>query len=491
MRPSREQVDRAAVQKGGLGTFVRLGWSLVEPKALLWNWHLTALCEFLEQAGPGDHVINIPPGTGKSLIVSVFWPAWTWTFDPGHKWIAASYDPNLAARDADRMLDLVQSDWYRARWGDLVPGAKPATRDFDNTAGGWRFSTSIKGGLTGRHGDSAIIDDPIKPIEAVGYSSKTRRALDFVNNWESNTLETRRAEPSKFRKVNVMQRLHDTDLAGHMLDRPGTRSLVLPMEYDPEISTEQDIRKTKGELLFPARFDAATVRKMRRTMGPAVASAQLQQNPAPDDDAIIPVPSIRFYHPDGPDGPMDPFGKPCVSEPHPDLGETLQFWDCTFKDVKSSDFVAGTVWRKIGPEAFYLQDLVNKRLSFVATVHAILDMLKRYPGTTTVGIEAAANGHAVLNIMERSIHCLEAIKPIGSKEARASAASGPISFGEVYFPHPDLAPWVGDTKDASTLLGQLKRFPYAPHDDMVDSVTHAILYMADLSGWWERALADD
>ena len=112
-------IDVEDVRRGGLRKFVRLAWPQVEPAPFIHGWHLDLICEHLEAVTRGEIdrlVINVPPGCSKSRLTSVLWPAWVWTFEPEHKWMAATFDATLAQRDAMAMRALVKSDWYQARW---------------------------------------------------------------------------------------------------------------------------------------------------------------------------------------------------------------------------------------------------------------------------------------------------------------------------------------------------------------------------------------
>ncbi|HSN30154.1 MAG TPA: hypothetical protein VLT45_27895, partial [Kofleriaceae bacterium] len=145
-------VDREIIRRRGLAEFVRRAWDIVEPGTPLhWSWHMQEICSVLESMwrfGRGapreigsdnrELVINVPPGMSKSVLASVLWPAWIWTLDPGHRFIAASHNDRVVLRDAEKMRTVVKSNWYRERPDPCGPehgrehGLRHARRDVDH-----------------------------------------------------------------------------------------------------------------------------------------------------------------------------------------------------------------------------------------------------------------------------------------------------------------------------------------------------------------------
>lgn len=470
-------------EAGSLHRFVRMAFHQVEPTPFIDNWHIGVLCNYLEAVSRGEIqrlVINVPPGTMKSLCVSVFWPLWEWIKRPETKWMFASYDATLSARDGRRMLRVLQSKWFQKRFDPRLTELRPAATDFDNTDGGFRFATSVAGKATGRHADIQVVDDPIKPHDMRGSLAVTKKAIDNVSTWWKETMPSRRANPETFRRVIVMQRLHEDDLAGEMLREGGWTHLCLPMRAeptkvcpctDPEC-TPEDPRRIEGELLWPKRFPEATVREDETTgMGPSVAAAQNQQRPTPASGGIFQKTWFRYWHNTaGTPVPNDP-KFPCRDTECrvlPESGTWIQSWDMTFKGTDGTDFVAGGVWLYDPPDA-YLVAQVCARLSFVETLRAVVAMGKRYPLAFTRLIEDKANGPAVVSMLEKKVSGLVLVNPQGGKEARAHACSGLFEAGNVFIPHDAIAPW------SPAYRAQVSTFPRGVNDDMVDQTTQALI----------------
>jgi len=457
-------LDVELIRRIGLRKFVELAWSQVEAVPFVGGWHLDEICAHAEAVSRGQIrklVINVPPGMTKSLTISVLWPAWDWITRPDRKWMFSTFDADLARRDALRARGLVRSDWFRARWPQLqIDDSDDRQRTmgvYYTTKGGMRFSSSVEGKATGWHSHIQVVDDPTKPSDIQAGGDVARTALDATWTWWQNTMASRKADPKDFARVVIMQRLHEDDLAGRCLKEGGWEHLMLPMHFDPKRKCKTmvggDRRTVEGELLCPARFDAASVAETERDMDPATASAQLEQAPAPASGTI--------------------FDREWLVKEYDELPAGLQLfqsWDCAFKDSRDSDFVVGTVWGMLGAR-FYLVDLVRDRMNFPATCAAIRDMTAKHPNCVTKLVEDKANGPAVQQELQDEVAGIVAVNPMGGKIARANACSGLFKAGNVYVPKVSRAPWVAEWRE------EMAQFPRGRHDDQVDSTTQALIYM--------------
>lgn len=484
------RLDRALVEKGGLYEFMQLAWSQIEPSTFVGNWHLELVCKHLEAVSRCEIknlVINVPPGTGKSLTVSVFWPVWEWIKRPTTKWIFGSFDPSLVGRDANKAIALLRSDWFIQRWGHRLPKGKLATASYSNLSGGFRFSTSPKGKGTGRHADIFVGDDLLKPKDAAGGSAVTKTALREVSDWLANTIATRRADAATFRKVIMMQRLHEEDPAGEAIESGDYTVLVLPMRFEPETPAitpwGRDIRTKRGELLFPAKFPEASVKDLEKTLR-QYAAAQLQQRPTREGGDTFKRPWWRFWHykPGVPEycfPGAQPSGRMCTVLP--DVGLDVQSWDMTFKGETDSDFVCGQVWR--ASTDYYLIDQINERLDFPDTVQAMRIMAARHPSAYDKLVEDKANGPAIESTLRAELPGITLVTPMGGKEARANAGAVLIATFRVYVPHPEIAPF-----DVLAYLAQHERFPRGKNDDMVDATSQALVRFRQHGDDFARAM---
>lgn len=458
--PSLDEI-KAEQAKRSLAEFIRQAWHVVEPMTdLAWNWHIDAIAEHLEAVTDGRIkrlLINIPPGHMKSLIVSVFWPAWIWTRSPGWRALFGSYALDLAIRDSIRCRDVLQSEWYqdsfRPAW--TFKGDQNVKSHFENSMHGFRFSLSVGSQATGWRGDCVVVDDPLNVKEQ--WSEPAR--LEAIRWWDK-TMSSRLNNPREGSRVIIMQRLHEEDLGGHVLSkRVGEYvHLCLPSEFEAARRCEtrigwEDPRQEEGELLFPELFPSDVIDEVKEDLGSGDYAGQHQQRPAPAEGIIIKRPWIRYY---------------TVLPTRFD--QIIQSWDCSFKDLKTSSYVAGTTWGQIGADC-YLLDRVHEQLDLPGTMKAVQDMTARHPLCGAKLVEDKANGPAVVQMLRGRIPGMIEVSPEGGKIARAFAVQPVFEAGNVLLPHPSIAPWVEE------YVHNLTSFPAAKTDDDVDSTSQALTWL--------------
>lgn len=459
--------------KRRLWEFVKQAWPIIEPQPLVEGWHLKAVCDHLQAVSEGkirNLIINIPPRHTKSLIASVLWTAWEWGpyGKPRTRWLCTSYSGELSRRDSVKCRTLLQSPWYRARWGNrfTLMGDVNACERYANTKGGQRVSSSIGGLATGEGGDRIVVDDPhnVKDV-----TSKATR--DEAIYWWDTVMSTRLNDPKKSSRVLIGQRSHNEDLFGHIQESSPKDYvwLVLPEEFEPqrrcqtpvrvisedgELRNFADPRKQEGELLWPQRFGPDEVARFK--FSTYVWAGQFQQRPAPLEGGILKRHWWSFY------------GPGCAQLPETfDL--VFQSWDMAFKDTKTSDYVCGQVWGVKGANRYFL-DETYERLDFVKTLTAVRRTTFKWPDAVAKLVEDKANGPAVISSLRSEIPGLISFTPVGSKESRAFAISPEVEAGNVYLPHPNICPWINDWIETVAL------FPSTAHDDRVDAFTQAMLW---------------
>lgn len=460
MKPSDlVKYEREFGLKASLYHFVQMAFPHVETgETFVGSWHIKEICKHLEAAWRGEIRqlgICVPPGCMKSLVTSVMFPVWCWIRNPSIRFAVIGYDEGLTAtRDGGKVIKLLKSDWFKERWSDrvMIP-IDPASGNVKNSGGGFRFATSIGGAYTGQHVHFEIVDDPTKPQDL------SKAKLEAVQTWRTRTAPTRLipAKPGKpGARIYIMQRLHEDDAIGHAEKEEGWTFLRLPMKYEADNPCRTawggDIRTEEGDLLWPDRFDAEEVNKRTRIMGSKNTAAQFQQRPVPDGGLVFNRSSFKFY--DVLPGKMD---------------QLIMSVDATFKGVDTADFVCIQVWGRKGGE-FFLVDMAHDRMSFTETIAAIRAMSRKYPLARAKLIEDKANGPAIIDTLKKEVPGIIAVNPEGGKEARANAVEPYFAAGNVHFPNPLNFTWVDD------LVAELLGFPFARHDDMVDTLTQALLH---------------
>jgi predicted phage terminase large subunit-like protein len=488
-----KEKDRRLAEKaeGSFYEFIKQAWPEVDPaNPFIDNWHVGCIAEHLQALHYGQIkrlVFNMPPGGAKSVLLCVMMPAWEWVRNPMLRYMTGSYSEGFAIRDSMRGRRLMESKWYQDRWGDRFrlggSDLQSAKGRYENDKTGYRIAFGIKGGL-GERGDRLFVDDPHKTKEA---SSDAEREQAVTNYRETMATRANNIETAAW--AIIMQRLHERDLAGQMIEM-GYEACVIPMRYDPAKPWKKlrvdfryvDPRTEYGELLFTRRWPEDEVQRLEKMLGLYAASGQLQQDPSPADGGIFKRKWFcKFWQRPGDNLP--PYmirvdGEEVATELmtlDPDKVEELAISiDCTFKDVKDSDFVAIQVWGRKGADRILLdQDL--RRLDFPATLTAVRSTVKRWPRAGMKLIEDKANGSAVISTLKHEIPGIVPVSPEGGKESRAAGVSPQFEAGNIWLPHPNLAPWV------LGFIEQFVAFPNAAHDDCVDAASQ--LLGRWLGGW--------
>jgi predicted phage terminase large subunit-like protein len=451
--------------------FVKKAWTILHPnRPLIWSWHYDYLCEqltLLKQQRLRRLIVNIPPRTLKSTLVTILYPVWVWVTQPDHNFLTASYSLDLSTEHSVMRRNVLQSAWFQRLWGDKfqLAGDRNQVGQFMNDRRGQMIATSVGATAMGRGCDTAILDDPVSADQALSDAERTR-----ANNWIDATLRSRLNDPATGAIILVMQRLHELDPTGFLLEQePGVWThtrIRLEAEEDETwtfpISGRVVQRKT-GEILMPDRFPPATVEQLRARR--LVFAGQYQQRPAPAEGNLIKRNEVRYY------GGIDPrTGQPDEELPkHFDL--KLISVDCAFKDLANSDFVAIGVIGTKGRKRFVL-NVVNKHLDAAATEGEIRRQRDANYPIRAVIVEDRANGPAVIQRLKVNIPGVVQINPQGGKIARMFAAAPEWQAGDWYVDRN--AAWTGP------FIEQITTFP-AGHDDMVDMMSQAASWLLQAS----------
>ncbi len=476
---SLDQID-LELGRRHLSDFVQQMWPVVEPgKELVWGWPLDAMCEHLEAVTRGDIrnlIINVPPRFLKSTIVSVMWPAWEWLHDSRLRYLTASYDKQLAVRDAVRTRRLINHPGYAAmntgtdgKLKFIFAGDQNVKSSYENDKTGARICTSPTSGATGHGGDRIMVDDPHNVRESESESQRKE-----VHDWWDKTMSTRRNDPKTAARVIIMQRLHEDDLTGHCLEQNLYDHLCLPLLYEndhPHKSETalhfEDPRSIDGQMLMPKRIGPEQVPELRTELGTYGFVGQMQQRPAPAEGGIF---QVSWFNQFETEPPVDSFDRMWTT------------WDASFKGkdgrgglryeieaVKNLSFVVGQCWGSIGANS-YLLDEERGQWNILETIAAMGRLRKKWPRATAHLVEDKANGPAIETMLRDKIPGLLLVNPKGSKIQRAHAVSPFCEARNVHVPSPRYAPWV------SEWIHEICTFPFARYNDRVDAMTQGLIW---------------
>lgn len=432
------------------------------------NWHIEAIAYRLTKIAARETkrlIITLPPRHLKSTCASVAFPAWLLGRDPSFKIVCVSYAEDLTSKLALDCRRVMQSSWYRRAFpGTRISRDKNREFDFVTTAGGGRYATTVGGPLTGRGGDLIIVDDPLKPSDAM--SDVKRRS---VNDWFDRTVYSRLDDKQAGAILIVGQRLHVEDLIGHLIAKEqGWEHLSLPARAEVEetiqIGRERFYLRRSGEALHAAREPLSTLDQLRGDLGSFNFSAQYQQCPVPPEGELIKWKWFPHYE------------EPLV----PVKGDTIvQSWDTACTASKLSDYSVCTTW-VIRDGKYYLLDILRQRLLFPDLRRAVVDHAIAY-GAATVLIEDKGSGTALLQDLHYKwmpvVQGIVRVVPVEDKVTRLSAQSAQIEAGRVYL--PARAPWLEEFRT------EILQFPHGRYNDQVDSVSQFLNWEARRLRDWE------
>jgi predicted phage terminase large subunit-like protein len=304
-----------------------------------------------------------------------------------------------------------------------------------------------------------------------------------ANRWVNNTLKQRLNDPSNAAIIVIMQRLHELDTTGFVLQEDVKNTwthLVLPLvaEKDEEWVfpiSDRIVTRKKGEILQPDRFTPDVVEEKQRNR--LVFAGQYQQRPAPLEGNMIKRSDVRYYGGKNPmTGEADEVLPSIGGVPNPVFDRVVISADCSFKDLKTSDYVAiGIV--AVRKRKKYILNVVNAHLDMAGTVAEIKNQKRIYPEARAILVEDKANGPAVIQTLKKELSGVIEIEPQGGKVARVFAIAPEWQAHDWYVDRN--AAWV------EPFVQQLTMFPTAAHDDMVDMASQAGIWLAgnNAGGW--------
>ena len=485
---------------GGLMHFCRYFWSVLEPgNPFIDGWAMQTVAEHLEAITLGQInrlLINVPPGFSKSLLTNTWWPAWEWgPMNMGHlRGLSFSYSAHLTERDNDRLRTLITSKPYQELWGDRFKLTSDAKIKISNDQMGWQLASSVKGVSTGERADRIRCDDPHNVVEG-----ESERVRSETVRWFKESMSTRLNHMEKSSIVVIMQRIHELDVAGAIIEDAegrGYEHLCIPMRYEIDgpwsKSTKigwEDPRRIDGELAWSERFPAQVVDNLERDLGPYAFSAQMQQNPSPRGGGLIKRHWFRLW-----EHPQNKF---------PFFQNVIAALDPAYTEKDENDPSAMSVWATFRhPETnepgVMLVHAWRKRLQ----IHG--DTSPKFPGEShkayerrcgdawglcewvnhcceaygvhQLFIESKASGISVFQELERrqsfkSWSATLVDTGRSDKIARVTAVQPIFSQGLV---------WAPDREFAEMVIAELCNFPKYKYDDLADTASLALRMMREM-----------
>jgi len=457
--------------------FLLFFWDVISGQEYQDNWHVKYICDILQEAATKvgertakveDIIINIPPGTTKTIIVSIMFPVWCWTRWYWMRFITVSYSATLSLESAEYSRDLVRDDRFKQIYPDLVLKEDKDTKsNFKimklewginkyNTPkklnGGNRFSTSIGGSLTGFHGDIIIWDDPLNPQEAL-----SKALLEKANIWIDSTLPTRKTNKANTLTIGIMQRLHENDVTGHQLVKLNKKinHIVLPgdiNEFGGQLKPQSAAKYYKDGLLDPRRLSQKVLDELKTDLGQYGYAGQIGQHPTNPAGGMFKVDNIVIT----------------TKSPNPAfvIGR-CRYWDKAGTEGGGA-YTTGVLMAHLLNGRWLIEDIVRgqwgtgrrediMKQTAQSDGREVIIYIEQEPGSG--GKESAEN--SIRNLAGFSVY---ADRPTGDKEKRADPYSVQVNNGNVSLLY---GPW------NTAYIEELRFFPVGRFKDQVDASSAA------------------
>lgn len=458
--------------KRSLAEFVKMSWHIMEPATKLkWGWVMDVICEHLEAITYGTltrHLVaNVPPGSMKSLLVNVFWPAWEWgpAGMPYMRHTGTAHEEGLAIRDNRKARALVKSDFYQKRWPTQLDSSMDGKKEFGNINQGFMLARAFTS-MTGRRADRVKLDDPISAFHANSPAHIEAARVAFLE-----TLPTR-VNNEESRIVVIMQRLNEMDVTGIILEKElDYEHLIIPMEYEADrvypVSSLgwKDPRTEDGELMFPERFGQKQVDELKKTMGSYGVAGQLQQRPTPRGGGLFKEAWWGEY------------------DELPKLKYRGIYADTAQKTKESSDYSVLQCWGVTYTGQAVLVDQVRGKWEAPDLLVETMKFWRKHKQMRGMGslrylkVEDKVSGTGLIQTLRRRGIPVLAIKRVVDKMTRAHDAAPLVESGNVLLPKN-----VGWVKG---YIAEFGAFPNGANDDQVDPTMDAL---SDLIGPGHKAV---
>lgn len=451
----RELEKRHSKERESLLSFIQFFFKEELNKDFQINWHHKVIEEKLLKVKNGEItrlIINVPPGSGKTELITKCFPVWLLGNDPTLQIISTGYSSQLTVSYGSQARDYYKSNTFKK-----VFPRSPKIRDDQDTKGLWRnekggqyLATGVGGSITGHRANIFIIDDPIKPDEA--DSSETMRVS--VNRWYDNTVLSRLFNPNKDAVVIIMQRTHDDDLCGYleskeiMSNGEKWEKIIIPA-----LSFEDDAYRKSGESYHEDRIPTTALLKIKNN-NPSVFSTQYQQQPTNKETQEFHEEFFKYYE-----------ELPTVAEnPQVRNQQIFTVVDPAFKQGQENDESCVMTVSFIGDKCYILEYTAG-RFDASHLIDKICYHARKW-GPRKIGVEAYA-AQTILGqfLKKRMVEVglnsitVEEITQTGDKVSKIRKLIEPIRRGLIFW-----------KKDMGSLESQLIRFPRAKHDDIVDAL---------------------
>lgn len=396
---------------------------------------------------------STPPQEGKTTWI-VHYIAWQLIRNPWIKIVYATYSQARANAVSRQIRGLVK------QWTPLQLGSSNVQR-WETREGGGILAAGRGSAMTGFRSDLTVIDDPVKDMQ----EAQSQLIRETTVEWFSSVVLTRMSSLSQI--IVIATRWHKDDLISHVQKALKARYVNIPAQA---VSEDDLLGRNVGEWLPSVQNRSQdSWLLIKSAVGTYVWQALYQGDPKVTGGSYINVDKIDVI----------PWDQVVWKDERSGFMQTLdralviQSWDLTFGSAPgkknkgtsdTGDYVAGQVWAIIGNK-WIMIDRVHGRFTFTQTVSQVQMLSARWPQTSRIYVEKAANGAALIDTLRKRAALIKAVSPQGSKEVRALAIQPTVDEGNVA---------VVDSIWTQGMFDEFRDFPFGKHDDEVDAMTQAI-----------------
>lgn len=452
--------------------FLLYFWDVITGEDLVANWHIKYICDLCQEAveriGAGeiklhDILINIPPGTTKTTIVSIMLPAWAWSKWFWMKVISASCNSDLALESSETCRDLIRSEKFSNMYPEIqikkdkdtksnyriVKVSKQQGKDKIEIGGG-RYTTSVGASVIGFHCHLFIWDDPLNPKEAASPA-----ALKTVNHWIDQIISTRKIDKAVTVTIGIMQRLHQNDPSGHLLNKgkKNLKHICLPglLEGYSDLVNPPELKaKYVNGLLDPVRLSPVILKELEDDLGQYGYSGQIGQKPTPPGGGMFQV---------------DKFSIIQTMPPAHEIEKYIRSWDKA-GTTDAGAYTAGSLIAKLKNGKYIIVDMKRGQWSSNKREDIIRNTAEADGRLCDVVIEQepGSGGKESAEATVRNLAGYNVIKdlPRGDKAYRADPYSVQVNNGNVMILH---GAWNHE------FITEHEYFPFSKYKDQVDATS--------------------
>ena len=457
---------KRALLKRSYYHFFKFFWSTLNHEKLVDNWHIKYLCDELQSVAERvfkrekkqhDLIINIPPSMSKTSIVNIFFPLWCWVNDYSLQFISVSYSYQLSINISERCRDVMRSDLFKKYFYDVKIKEDSDTKQLfrvvkDNQVGGFRYATSVGGTISGIHGHFILLDDPVNAVDSLSDTM-----IRNTNDWLDNVIFSRKVDNDVSVVILVMQRLHENDTTGYLLNKnKNIKHICLPALLSENIQPSDLKKYYTDDLLDRERLSKEVLEQKRVEMGDYAFAMQYLQTIVPKSGGFFNVEKLIT---------INTFNER-------DAVQVVRYWDKAGTH-ESGCYTVGVKMAKTPDNKFYILDVVrgqweaSEREKIIKQVAVgdgsdVIIYIEQEPGSG--GKESADN--TIRNLA--GFRCI-ADRPTGDKIKRADVLAVQLNAGNVYMLRGG---WNAEYKR------ELEYFPYGKYKDQVDATSGAFNMLA-------------